>query len=166
VQIPLYIRRNIMKFEKIFSIVLVLGSLLWLTLTPIAVGQQGGRGLIVDTGVLRLGPGQILRITINGQAGNDALIVRFRRMYYAGSANGGVWKSSIAAQDISDPITLAGNEAASTDISAAGYEGVRGAVTISGYTGTTTVGAGVLFQIMNAATGEIVSAWDDTDITH
>ena len=87
-------------------------------------------------------------------------------MYYAGSANGGVWKSSIAAQDISDPITLAGNEAASTDISAAGYEGVRGAVTISGYTGTTTVGAGVLFQIMNAATGEIVSAWDDTDITH
>lgn len=155
-----------MKFEKIFSIVLVLGTLLWLNFTPIAVGQQGGRRLIEDSGVLRLVPGQILRITINGQAGNDTLTVRFRRMYYAGSANGGVWKSSVAAQDISDPITLAANEAASTDISQGEYEGVRGEVTISGYTGTTTVNAGVLFEIINASTGEVVSAWDDRDITH
>jgi hypothetical protein len=155
-----------MKCQRIFSIALILGTLLWLSFAPAALGQQGGRSLIADTGVIRLGPGQILRITINGQAGNDPLNVRFRRMYYLGSLNGGIWRSSVAAQDTSDPITLASDAAASTDISQGGFDAVRGEVIIRGYTGTTTVNAGVIFQIIKTSTGEVVSVWDDTDIVH
>jgi hypothetical protein len=157
---------TIMKHRNIFSIAVILGTLLWPSFAAAALGQQGGRRLIADTRVVRLGVGQILRITINDQAGNDTLNVRFRRMYYVGSANGGVWKSSVVVQDTSDPITLASNEAASTDISQGSFDAVRGEVIIRGYTGTSTVNGGVLFQIINTATGEVVSVWDDTDIVH
>jgi hypothetical protein len=156
----------IMKHRNIFSIALILGALLWLSFAPAAFGQQAGRRLIVNSGVIRLGVGQTLRITINGQAGNDTLSVRFRRMYYVGSATGGVWKTTNVVQDTSGPITLAQDEAASTDISQGGFDAVRGEVIISGYTGTTTVNNGVLFQIINTSTGEVVSVWEDTDIVH
>jgi hypothetical protein len=146
------------------SIALILNALLWLCVAPVALGQQGGRSLIVNSGVVRLGPGQILRISVNGQAGNDTLTVRFRRLYYTGTTNGGIWKSSVVAQDTSDPITLAANEAASTDLSQGGFDAVRGEVIIRGYTGATNVNNGVLFQIIDASTGEVVSAWKDTDV--
>jgi hypothetical protein len=157
---------TIMKHRNIFSIALILGTLLWpISFASTVQGQQGGRRLIADSGVVRLGPGQILRITINGQAGNDTLNVRFRRTYYMGTTNGGIWKTSnVVAQDTSAPITLASNEAASTDISQSGFDAVRGEVIIRGYTGATNVNNGVLFQIINASTGEVVSAWKDTDV--
>ena len=155
-----------MKHRNIFSIALILSALLGLSFAPAALGQQGGRRLTRDSHVVRLGSGQILRITINGQSGNDTLNVSFRRMYYVGSTNGGVWKTNGVIQDTSDPISLAANEAASTDISQAGFDAVRGEVIIRGYTGTTTVNAGVLFQIINTSTGQVVSVWDDTDIVH
>ena len=98
--------------------------------------------------MFRLGPGQTLRLTINGQAGNDTLTVRFKRMYYVGSANGGVWKGSVAAQDTSGAITVAADEAVSTDASQGGFDGVRIEAVIRGYTGTTHVNEGVL-QIIN-----------------
>src|SRR6266550_5194182 len=101
-----------MQHRNIFSIAAILGALLGLSFAPAALGQQPGRMLIANSGVIRLGAGQILRITVNGQAGNDTLNVRFRRTYYVGTTNGGVWKSSVAAQDTSDPIILAANEAA------------------------------------------------------
>ena len=50
---------------------------------------------------------------------------------YVGSANGDVWKSSVVARDMSAPITLASDEAASTDISQGGFDGVRGEVIVS-----------------------------------
>jgi hypothetical protein len=126
-----------MKHRNIFSIAAILGALLGLSFAPAALGQQGGRKLIENSGVIRLGTGQILRITINGQAGNDTLNVRFRRTYYVGTTNSGIWKSSAVAQDISDAIRLAANEAASTDISQPGLvDAVRGEVIIRGYTGT------------------------------
>ncbi len=155
-----------MKSRKVFSIAFILGALLCPIFAPAVLGQQAGRKLIAATGVIRLGPDQILRITINGQAGDDTINVRFKRMYYLGSTNGGIWRSSVAAQDTSDPITLTSDGAASTDISQQGFDGVRGEVIIRGYTGATTVNAGVLFQIINASTGEVVSVWDDTDIVH
>ena len=156
-----------MKTSKSLSILMILGALLWpASFAPTAQGQPGGKRLQADSGVIRLGPDQILRITFDGGAGNDTVNVRFRRMYYAGSTNGGIWRGSVAAQDISDPITLTQEEAASTNISQAGFDGVRGVVIIRGYTGATTVNAGVLFQIIKASTGEVVSVWNDTDIIH
>jgi hypothetical protein len=161
-----YERKKTVKYRKALSFLIILGALLWpASFAPTAQGQQRGRRLIANTGVIRLGPDLILRITINGQAGNDALTVRFRRMYYVGTTNGGIWKTgNVVAQDTSDPITLAANEAASTDISQVGFDAVRGEVIIRGYTGTTTVNAGVLFQIIKTSTGEVVCAWEDTDV--
>lgn len=154
-----------MKPRKILSMALILGAL-WLSFAPAALGQQGGKRLIADTDVISHGPGQILRITVNGQSGNDTVTVSFRRMYYVGSATGGVWKSSVVAEDTSDPITVASDQAASTDISQEGFDAVRGQVIIRGYKGATTVNAGVIFQIIKTSTGEIVSVWNDTDIVH
>jgi hypothetical protein len=156
-----------MKSQKVFSIALILGALLWpASFAARAQGQSAGRTLVAHSGGISLGSGQILRITINGQAGDDTINVRFRRMYYLGSSNGGVWKSSVVAQDTSAPITLASNEAASIEISQGGYDGVGGEVIIRGYTGTTTVNAGVLFQIIETSTGAVVSVWYDSDITY
>ena len=101
-----------MKRRKIFSVALILGALLWPSLAPTAQGQPGGKRFVANTGVIRLSAGQILRLTINGQSGSDALTVSFRRMYYVGTTNGGVWKSSLMAQDTSGPITITPNEAA------------------------------------------------------
>jgi autotransporter-associated beta strand protein len=148
-----------MKTRKLLSIALILGALLWpASFARTAQGQPGGKRLILNTGVIALGGGQILRLTINGQAGNDTVMVRFRRMYYAGSTNGGVWKSSIAAQDLSDTITLAANEAASADVSQGGFGAVRIEAIISGYTGTTHVNGGTL-QIINSD-GSVAAFFD------
>ena len=106
-----------MKRQRIFSMPLILGALLCLSFAPAALGQQAGRRLIVNSGVIRLGVGQILRITINGQAGNDSLNVQFRRMYYVGTSNGGIWKGSLAAQDTSAAMIVASDEYLLTDIS-------------------------------------------------
>jgi hypothetical protein len=152
-----------LKHRKIFSIALILGVLCLSSFTP-ALAQNGARRLIADSSVVRLGPDQILRITVNGQAGNDKLNVGFRRMYYVGSTNGGIWKTSNVVQDTSGPITLAADEAASIDISQGGFDAVRGEVIIRGYTGATTVNAGVVFQIIKASTGEVVCVWEDTDV--
>jgi hypothetical protein len=148
-----------MKRQKIFSIALVLATLIWPAgFARAAEGQPRGRGYVADTGMFKLGPGQTLRLTINGQAGGDTLNVRFRRMYYAGSANGGVWKGSVVAQDTSAPITLASDEAVSADVSQGGFDGVRLEAVIRGYTGTTHVNAGVL-QIINSD-GSVAAFFD------
>jgi len=146
-----------MKRRRLISIALILGSLLWLILTPAALGQPRGVRH-VNTGVVRLGPGQTLRIIIHGQAGDDKLTVVFRRSYYVGSANGGVWKSMVASQDTSAPVSLNADEAASIDASQAGFDGVRIEAIIRGYTGATNVNAGVL-QIMNSD-GSVAAFFD------
>jgi len=147
-----------MRHRKIFSIALILGALLFQASVPQAQAQPGGKSVRMDSGVVRLGPGQILRLTVNGQAGNDKLTVSFRRMYYVGSANGGVWKSSVVAQDTSAPIALMANEAASIDASQGGFDAVRIEAVIRGYTGATNVNNGVL-QIVNSD-GSVVAFFD------
>ena len=147
-----------MKRRKVFSVALILGALLWPSLASTAQGQPGGKRFAADTGVNRIGGGQILRLTINGQSGSDALTVSFRRMYYVGTTNGGVWKSNLVAQDASGPITIAPNEAASADISQGGFDAVRIEALIRGYTGTTHVNAGAL-QIVNSD-GSVAAFFD------
>src|SRR5947199_10016674 len=147
-----------MKSRKVLSVALILGALLWPSLASTAQGQPAGKRFVADSGVNRIGGGQILRLTINGQSGSDALTVSFRRMYYVGTTNGGVWKSSLMAQDTSAPITIAQNEAASMDISQGGFDAVRIEALIRGYTGTTHVNAGVL-QIVNSD-GSVAAFFD------
>src|SRR6266850_216402 len=78
---------TIMKHRKIFSIALILGTLLWPLSFTSTEAQQNARRLFLDSGVIRLPASQTLRLTVNGQAGNDKLTVSFRRLYYIGSAN-------------------------------------------------------------------------------
>jgi len=139
-----------MRRKITLSIALALSMLVSLAgFAPTAQAQSSGKRAIVSSGVIRLGPGQILRIIVNGQDGNDTLTVRFRRTYYVGSTNGGVWKTTnIGAQDTSAPITIAANEAASIDASQAGFDAVRIEALIRGYSGTTTIHAGTL-EIIN-----------------
>ncbi len=73
-----------------------------------------------DTGVVALGPNQVLRISTGDMnrdgdfSGTDDVRVRFRRMEYTlVGTDGGVWRLAIASQNTSDPITLMPGEAAS-----------------------------------------------------
>jgi hypothetical protein len=142
-------KNEIMKPKHTISIGLIFGMLLGLSLMPKVKGQPPARRFKTDTGVVRLGPGQVLRLIINGQDGADTLNVSFRRMFYAGSSNGGVWKGSIVAQDMPASINVGPHEAASTDASQGGFDAVRIEALIRGYTGATTVNAGTL-QIINS----------------
>jgi hypothetical protein len=80
-----------------------------------------------DTGIVTLGPNQVLRVTATASVdGADFLAVRFRRMQYAqGPCDGGVCKLASVTDLIIDPITLRSGEAASMDLAQAGFEGVR-----------------------------------------
>jgi autotransporter-associated beta strand protein len=145
-----------MKHRNIFSIALIVCLLLLLTLAPTTNAQSGGRRAVVRTGVFRLGAGQMLRLTIDGQS-NTMMVVQFRRTYYAGSTSGGIWKTTnVVAQDTSAPITIAPNEAASIDAGQGGFDAVRIEAVISGYTGTTHVNGGTL-QVINSD-GSVASA--------
>ena len=145
-----------MKHRNMFSIALVVGALLSVSFAPATLGQPRGMRR-VDTNMVRLGPGQILRLTINGQAGNDNLTVSFRRLYYVGSNNGNIWKGMIASQDTPAPITLSDEEAASIDASQGGFDGVRIEAIIRGFTGPTNIP--VALQIMNAD-GSVAAFFD------
>jgi hypothetical protein len=119
-------RRITLSIALVFGVVLV--SLMSSVSTVIA--QQGGRRSVTDTGMLTLGPNEVLRITVNPRDGafSGTIVVRFRRLEYAASnCNGGVCKHVVASQTTSDPITLDRGEAASFDIQNVAF-GVRGMV--------------------------------------
>src|SRR5688572_23336939 len=69
-----------------------------------------------DTGILPIGPNQILRISGDG-VDQDDVVVRIRRINYSqtGCAPGNICKHSILSQTLSAPITLAPGEAVSLD---------------------------------------------------
>ena len=80
-----------------------------------------------DTGVITLGPNQIIRITVVNRGKADSN-VRFRKMEYTqGTCDGGVCSHVVASQTTSAPISLAPGEAGSIDIANTSL-GVRGVV--------------------------------------
>ncbi|HEX6187012.1 MAG TPA: hypothetical protein VFZ40_02935 [Pyrinomonadaceae bacterium] len=84
-----------------------------------------------DTGVVALGPNQVLRVTVtdSDSDGADFLAVRFRRMQYAqGPCSGGVCKLGSVTDLILDPFGLMAGEAAYIDIPQGGFAAVRGVV--------------------------------------
>ena len=135
------------------TLTLALALLPLLVFAPAARGQQTRPKAAFDTGVVTLGPNQILRITVNGQGGNDTITVGFRRMSYSqGACNGGVCRLSLNDEDQFPVFTLAPGEAASFDIPNTAF-GVRGLL-LSG-----DQNVRVTAQIVNTATGDIVAIW-------
>ena len=127
-------------------------ALLTLTGLPHAArGQQQRKPAAFDTGVVTLGPNQILRITVSGQGGNDTITVNFRRMTYGqGACNDGACKLTLIDLDQFPVVTLGPGEAASFDIPNAG-SGFRGLLLGNILT------AAVTAQIIDAATGQVVA---------
>ena len=108
-----------------------------------------------DTGVITLGPNQMLRITVASRL--DTVKIRFRRIEYApGSCDAGVCKQIVSSQTQSAPITLAPGEGASMDFPTSASM-VRGTVS------SDNPEVRVTAMIINTLTGEIVAFIGGTD---
>jgi hypothetical protein len=118
-----------MKRKITLSIALTLSIVLvFLTGSDSSVEAQNQIRVIADTGVLTLGPNQILRISGDGVDQDDAITLRFRQMTYQQNAcGGGVCKYAVASQTLSAPVTLMPGEAVSYSVQGnqIGTDGVR-----------------------------------------
>jgi hypothetical protein len=109
-----------MKRKIILSIALILSVILvsMISSDSTALAQQPQR-FTADTGMVTLGPNQVLRVTVaTGDInGEDSVNVRLRWIEYTqGVCNsGGVCKHAIESQNTSAPITLAPGEVVSFD---------------------------------------------------
>jgi hypothetical protein len=116
-----------MKRRIVLSIALALGSLLVLLTSSdaTALAQQQTK-FRADTGIVTLGPNQVLRVTATVVDGNDFLAVRFRRIQYGqGTCAGEICKLGSVTDLIIDPIALMPGEAASMNLAQDGFKGVR-----------------------------------------
>ena len=143
-----------MKRKFTLAIALALGTVLvsLMSSDSTARAQQQAR-FRADTGIVTLGPNQVLRVTATGDTdGADLLAVRFRRTQYAqGSCNGGVCTLASVTDLIIDPITLMSGEGASVDVAQAGFSGARIMVQSNNRRVRATA------MIINTVTGETVS---------
>jgi len=126
------------------------------TLAPTASAQQRRR-FRADTGVVTLGIGQVLRITLSSEAFEDAAIVRTRFVWMRyGPMNcntEGVCRQMVQSQGATAPVIINQSESASYDMQGPG--GVRVEV-LADYNANGTVDAADA-MIINTATGETVS---------
>ena len=112
---------------------------------------QQRRVFRADTGMIMIGPNQVLRLTVvSGDFNPDNDIsVRFRRMGYVEADN--VYK--VAAQNVTGPVRLMPGEAASLDITRLFLGGVY-ADAVRGVVESNRPGARVTVQIIDETTGE------------
>lgn len=140
--------------RKITLIALVVGGVLvsLMSFDATAWAQQRMR-FRADTGIVKLGPNQVLRVTATADVdGNDFLALRFRRMQYAqGTCDGEVCKLGSVTDLILDPITLMPGQGASMDLSQGGFNGVRIVVQSNRRNVRATA------MIVNTVTGETTS---------
>ena len=128
-----------------------------------AKAQPGGLRRIADTGIVTLGPNQILRLTVVGTGfGNNPDNLCFRRVDYGeGTCNAdGVCKHAISSQIESAPITLMRGEGASIDFRQCIFPlcgGVRGVVL------SNSRNVRVRASIIDNITGKVVAFMDYTD---
>ena len=143
-------RRITLSIALVLSIVLVS-----LTSSDSTVKSQNQIRFVADTGLITLGPNQILRLTVNTRDGNDTINVRFRRQEYIDtSTTAGIRKLAISSQESSDLIPLMPGEATTLDFRRCISPicgGVRGMVL------SNNRGVQVNTMIIDSATGEVVS---------
>ena len=141
-----------MKRKTRWSLLITISLLVSLVSLPLPAQAQQGRKFRGDTGIVPLGIGQVLRITVNGQSGNDLIRVRFAWTKYtlSGCNPDGVCRHVVQSQGTTAPVNVAANEGASFDVQGFGG-GVRVGVFVAG--GDVNGDA----FIINTATGEVVS---------
>ena len=84
-----------------------------------AKAQERGRRFAGDTGIVTLGPNQMLRVTAagDGRALDNLLTIRLSRIEYAQEGcGGGACRLSVAFRETIAPMTLGPGEAVSTNI--------------------------------------------------
>src|SRR2546425_13226771 len=116
-----------MKRQSTLSIAIALSLFISIVSFPLtAQAQQPPKRFRGDTGVITLGMGQVLRVTVNGRDGNDNFRVRFAWMKYmpSGCNTDGVCRHTLQSQGVTAPVNVGANEAASYDVQATGG-GVR-----------------------------------------
>ena len=113
--------------------------------------QQTRRLVTFDTGVVTLGPNQLLRLTVTGDFNNDGdVTVGLRGIKYTQDVcGGGVCQLVNAGSTTSGPFTLAAGEAVSLDLVATTYG--RGIVS------SNRKNVRVTAAIVNTLTGETTS---------
>lgn len=114
-----------MKRKMTFSLTLTLSLLLSLVSLPAQAAPPPRFG--ADSGVVTHGMGQVLRITVNGMSGNDAIRVRLRWMQYAAQGCSGmppVCRHMIVSEGTTPVATLGSDDALSFDVQGTGA-GVR-----------------------------------------
>ena len=111
-----------MKRKITLTLILMTSMLLSLASFTTAQGQTG-RKPVADTGVITLGPNQLLRLTVAaGDVNGDGCAVQFRQVaYMPTSCNGGVCKHTVVSQSTSAPVTLMPGEAAVVDFNNDGF---------------------------------------------
>lgn len=97
---------------SIITLSLIIGAALFIA-SDQAADAQGQMRPVADSGVITLGPNQVLRVTVaaGDVNGDDSIRVRFRQTQYIEQGN--VYR--IISQTTSPAITLAPNEAAVVD---------------------------------------------------
>jgi hypothetical protein len=146
-----------MNYRIKVSIALTLITLLSAAmLAPITSAQQRKR-FRADTGVVTLGMGQVLRITLSSEAFEDQNVIRprFVWMRYGPMVcnTEGVCRQMVQSQGATTPVIINQTESASFDL--AGPGSVRVEV-LADYNADGIVDAADL-MIINSATGETVS---------
>jgi hypothetical protein len=105
---------------------------------------------VADSGIVSLGAGQLLRITVASGAASDVQ-VRFRRIdYFQGGCNANVCSLTAGPQSAPGPVTLRPGEGTSLDIPGGGA-GVRGIVT------SDSRGLRVTLHVVDTNTGQIIA---------
>jgi len=126
------------------------------TLAPTISAQQRHR-FRADTGLVTLGMGQVLRITLSSEAFEDAAIVRTRFVWMRyGPMNcntEGVCRQMMQSQGATAPVIINQSESASYDMQGPGSVRVE---VLADYNANGTVDAADA-MIINTSTGETVS---------
>ena len=116
-----------MKRKTTFSLMLTLSLLLSLVSLPATAQAAPPQRFRADSGVLTLAANQTLRITVAGNAGNDAIRVRIRWMQYGAQGCSGmppVCRHMVVSQGATPFETLGPDDALSFDVPGTGA-GVR-----------------------------------------
>jgi hypothetical protein len=140
-----------MKRRMTLSIALVVCLTILSLMIPVSMTKaQNQIRFVADTGVVTLGPNQVLRITVNAGSGDDAVTIRFRQITYQPVAmQQGITSLAVASQTTTAPLMLAAGEAASLELVATTYG--RGVILSNSRNVRATL------QIINTSTGETTS---------
>src|SRR2546422_2257006 len=113
--------------KMIFSLTLTLSLLLSLVSLPAtAQAAPPPQRFRFDSGVVNLGVGEVLRITVNGTSGNDTISVRLRWMQYGAQGCSGmppVCRHMVVSQGTTPVEALDPDDALSFEINGTGVQG-------------------------------------------